>query len=263
MKILLTGYKGFIGQNFLEFFNRLENKSNFEIQTFTWGEEFPSLLGFDWVIHLGAVSKTTASFEEAYLKNYLFSIFLYKECKKFNVNLQFSSSASVYGNKNTTFKETDVPNPQSFYALSKYLFEDYVKNDENKNIVVQCFRYFNVYGKYEDHKGNMASPYHQFYEQAKNTGIIKIFDGEEAKRDFIHVQDVVKTQLRFLNYNESGVWNIGSGETKTFREVAEEIKTKISAEIQIIEFPEHLKKQYQRYTKADMTKINKVKETIC
>lgn len=253
MKILLTGYKGFIGKNFLEYF---KNYKEFEISTFTWGEEFPDLHGFDWVIHLGADSRTTATFEEAYKKNLEFSIFLYKECKKNNVNLQFSSSASVYGNNNTTFKEDDIPNPQSYYALSKYLFEDYVKNDENRNIIVQCFRYFNVYGKFEDHKGNMASPYQQFTEQAKQTGIIKIFDGEEARRDFVHVDEIIRIQLRFLSNNESGVWNIGTGITKSFREVAEEIQKTIPSEIKIIKFPEHLKAQYQKYTKADMSKTN-------
>lgn len=254
MKILLTGYKGFIGKNFLEYF---KGHKEYEVSVFTWGEEFPCLNGFDWVIHLGAVSKTTATFEDAYNKNLKFSIFLYNECKKYNVNLQFSSSASVYGNNNTTFKEYDIPNPQSFYALSKYLFEDYIKNDEKRNIIVQCFRYFNVYGQFEDHKGNMASPYHQFSEQAKNYGVIKIFDGLEAMRDFVPVEYIIEVQIKFLEIYKSGIWNIGTGKTKTFREVAMEIQHRIPSEIEIIPFPEYLKNQYQQFTKADTSKLDK------
>lgn len=256
MKILLTGYKGFIGKNFLEYF---KNYKEYEISTFTWGEEFPDLTGFDWVIHLGADSKTTATKEDCWKKNIEFTIFLYKECLKHNVNLQFSSSASVYGNSNITFNENDEVNPQSYYAKSKAFMESYFKRNKNSNIpiIVQCFRYFNVYGKYEEHKGNMASPYQQFSEQAKNTGVIKIFDGKEARRDFVHVDEIIRIQLRFLSNTESGIWNIGTGETKSFREVAEEIQKIIPSRIEIIPFPEKLKNQYQYYTKADMNKTNK------
>jgi ADP-L-glycero-D-manno-heptose 6-epimerase len=123
---------------------------------------------------------------------------------------------------------------------------------------VQGFRYFNVYGPYEDHKGDQASPYHKFTKQAKETGVIKIFEGSENfKRDFVSVETVVDVHRRFFTVHESGVWNIGTGIAKSFKEVAEEIARQYNAKIEYIPIPENIAKQYQKYTQADLTKLRK------
>ena len=254
MKILITGYKGFIGQNMV---NALRSKH--ELIYFEWGEQTPVIKGLDWVIHLGAISSTTENNIEKIMKqNYDFSVWLLNECLSQNVNLQYSSSASVYG-PTDTFKEDSPLNPQSPYSWSKYLFDRYMSNQQDsnrlKNIYVQGFRYFNVYGPHEDHKGDQASPYFKFEQQAKNTGVIKIFENSENyRRDFVHVDTVVDVHSKFLNVKESGIWNIGTGKPKSFKDVAEEIAAKYSAKIEYIKMPDIIAKQYQKYTCADMTK---------
>ena len=176
----------------------------------------------------------------------------FNACKTYGVNLQYSSSASVYG-LGTDFKETSIPDPRTPYAWSKYLCEYYHKQHQGGNIV-QGFRYFNVYGpEGEEHKGNQASPYAQFKRQAEETGRIKVFEGSENyRRDFIHVSKVVDTHLKFLYNTNSGIWNIGTGKTISFMDVAKSF----NVPIEIIPMPDVLKDSYQKYTCADVTKLN-------
>ena len=250
MKILLTGYKGFIGQNMLK---ALKNTDH-EISVFEWGEELPSIMEQDWVVHIGAISSTTErDIDKIMRQNYEFSQQLFDECKTFGINLQYSSSASVYG-LGTNFTETALPDPKNAYAWSKYLFERYHQQNQGGNIV-QGFRYFNVYGPGEDHKGSQASPYHQFRKQALETNKIKVFENsDQYRRDFVPVEQVVATHLAFLNNSDSGIFNIGTGTTKSFLEVAESF----GVPIETISMPEQLKASYQKYTCANMTKTNKV-----
>lgn len=253
MKILLTGHEGFIGQNIRNDFRFINHK----LYYFEKDDPKPNLEGFDWVIHEGAMSATTTDIYDAMKYNWEFSVWLYNQCIKYNVNLQWASSASVYGNNNTTFKETDKPNPESPYAWSKFLFERYIEQNPS-DIIVQGFRYFNVYGPHEDHKGNMASPYYQFTQQAKNNGVIKLFEGSEHfRRDFVPVKTLIDIHINFLNIKENGVWNVGTGNAKSFYDVANEIANEHNAKIEYIPFPDKLKGQYQEYTQADLTKLNK------
>lgn len=255
MKILLTGHKGFIGQNM---YKALVQK-NYSVSTFDIldNPEFRpkdlDISGFDWVIHLGAISSTTETNVRKLMDlNLSWSIELLEECTDHNVNMQFASSASVYGLRdaaNGPFKTSDECRPANNYAMSKYLFEQYIKSKPDINIIVQCFRYFNVYGPNEDHKGTQASPYTQFTKQAKENGSIKIFEGSDnCLRDFIHVDEVIKKQISYISTKTSGIFNIGTGVTKSFLDVANEIANQYNVEIKIIDFPEHLKKHYQYYT---------------
>jgi ADP-L-glycero-D-manno-heptose 6-epimerase len=175
--------------------------------------------------------------------------------------LQYSSSASVYGQLKT-FDEEGPVDPRSPYAWSKYLFDRYVNRQkklrEFNEIIVQGFRYFNVYGPHEDHKGDQASPYHKFEQQAKNTGTIKLFqNSDQYYRDFVPVQTVVDVHKKFFNINESNIWNVGTGKAKSFQEVGEEISQKYNATIEYIPMPESMKTQYQTYTKANIDKLRK------
>lgn len=251
MKILLTGHRGFIGQNMLQ---ALENTDH-EISTFEWSDgNMPSVMEQDWVIHIGGISSTTErDVDKIMRQNYDFSRQLFQACKTYGVNLQYSSSASIYG-LGTNFSETAPPDPRNAYAWSKYLFERYHLQHQGGNIV-QGFRYFNVYGSQEDHKGSQASPYHQFGKQARETGKIKVFENShEYLRDFVPVEQVIATHLAFLNSQESGIFNIGTGTAKSFLEIA---KT-FGVPIETIPMPEQLKASYQKYTCADMTKTNRV-----
>ena len=134
------------------------------------------------------------------------------------------------------------------------MFEKYL-TEHKQTAIVQIFRYFNVYGpEGEEHKGTQASPYCQFKKQAEENGYINVFEGSENyKRDFIHVSDVIDIHKKFFNINKSGIFNVGSGHTKSFLDVANTFNVPIKE----IPMPEHLKNSYQKYTCADLTKITK------
>lgn len=251
MKILLTGHKGFIGSHML---NAL---SDHEVTTFEWGETLPSIEGHDWVVHMGANSSTTErDIEKIMYQNVDFSVWLLRQCVKFGVDMQYSSSASIYGMRKENFKEDQPVDPRNPYAWTKYLFERHVSNLDPKalkGIRIQGFRYFNVYGSNEDHKEGQASPYHTFTKQYKETGKIKLFENSENYlRDFVPVEQVCKTHIDFFDVKESGVWNVGTGTPKSFLDVALSIAP-VEA-IEYIPMPEKLRDSYQSYTCADMSK---------
>ena len=250
MKILLTGHRGFIGGHML---GALQEEHDVTPYEYDDGLR-PGVLGFDWVIHIGAISATTEKdIDKVLRQNYEFSVDLFDECKTFGVNMQYSSSASVYG-LNREFSENSPVDPRTPYAWSKYLFERHAKQHQGGN-VVQGFRYFNVYGPGEEHKGNQASPFTQFKRQAKITKKIKLFENSENyHRDFIHVNDVINYHLKFLKCDKSGVFNIGTGKTMSFADVAKTFSETYGAEIITIPMPENLKASYQEYTCADMRK---------
>jgi ADP-L-glycero-D-manno-heptose 6-epimerase len=250
MKILITGNKGFIGSNAVKHF-----ESNHTIDCYEWSTEKPVISNYDWVLHFGAISSTTERDVEKIMRQNLdFSCWLLNECNRTGANLQYSSSASVYG-ITTKFTETSPVQPQSPYAWSKYLFERYVKQTK-WDITVQGFRYFNVYGPGEDHKGNQASPYHQFTQQAKNNGVIKLFENSNRYiRDFVPVSSIIDIHEQFLTIPTSGVWNIGTGAPKSFLDVANEVIKKHPATIEYIPMPPLLKQSYQSYTCADLTSL--------
>ena len=258
MKVLVTGSKGFIGKNLLERVPKDWVVRTYDVKSGLVRPQKLNISDCDWVIHLGAVSSTTEkNIQKVMDLNLTWSIELFEECVKHGVNLQWSSSASVYG-KNCFFpmREDQELHPSNLYAMSKYLFEEYVKKRDVDNIIYQGFRYFNVYGDHEDHKGTQASPFTQFSKQARDTGVIKIFEGSERYvRDFIHVDTVVDYHLRMIDKILCGIFNVGSGNSRSFYDVAKEVATLYNARIETIPFPESLREHYQEYTCADTTKI--------
>lgn len=256
MRILITGYRGFIGQNMVR---ALANEH--DLQLYEWGESVPTVKNLDWVIHLGAISSTTErDVERIMVQNYDFSCWLLDQCSLNGVNFQYASSASVYG-LGREFSEYSKPDPRGPYSWSKFLFDRHVSRIYPhllKDCVVQGFRYFNVHGPYEDHKGEQASPYHKFEQQAKTTGKIKVFYGSHHYlRDFIHVNRVVDIHKKFFHIKESGIWNVGSGQPTSFQAIADQIAKKYNATIEYIDMPENVKSQYQTYTCADLTKLTR------
>lgn len=267
MKVLVTGHKGFIGQNLC----KAILKEGWELETFDIIDN-PALrpksldfTGVDCVIHLGAISSTTEKDVRKIMdQNLSWSIELYEECLERGIHMQFASSASVYGTNRgkRILNEDDICYPSSYYALSKYMFEQYALKRTHESFAsnLYIFRYFNVYGPHEEHKGSQASPYTQFAKQAKETGVIKVFEGSEnIYRDFVHVDTVISAHIQVLkkiNEFSSGVYNIGSGNARSFLDVAKDIALLYSAKIEEIPFPEHLKEHYQYYTQANINKLN-------
>jgi ADP-L-glycero-D-manno-heptose 6-epimerase len=256
MKILVTGNKGFIGKNIALY---LQSQGH-EVEGWDWQPGIvPSTEGFDWCIHTGAISSTTyTDVEQILQQNFEFSVMLTSVCQNFGTNLQYASSASVYG-PTTHFTESGPLLPQSPYAWSKYLYDRFVDQHlDSFDITIQGFRYFNVYGQYgEEHKGNMASPYTKFTQQAKDTGVVTLFENSENfKRDFVSVEDICALQEKMFDVEESGVWNVGTGVATSFDTVGRTIAKKYGADIKYIPMPDALKGQYQEYTCANLDKLN-------
>lgn len=253
MRVLVTGYKGFIGQNLVQY---IYDNTDWSVDLYEWGEtNMPSVMEQDWVIHLGAISSTTErDLDKVMRQNVDFTRQLFNACKTYGVNLQYSSSASLYG-MGTNFVETAQLDPRTPYAWSKYLCEYHHRQHQGGN-VVQGFRYFNVYGNYEAHKRGQGSPVSQFCEQAQN-GKIKLFhNSDRYLRDFVAVEDVCRLHVEFIKrVTTSGVWNIGTGTTTSFQQIADLISSKFDAPIEYIDMPDILKSSYQTYTCADLVKL--------
>ncbi len=255
-RILVTGSGGFIGGNLCSY---LEHRG-YDVTRFDINKGDPNAIpdvgNQDAVIHLGANSSTTEKDLKKILKqNFEYSVMLYELCEGYDVKFQYASSGSVYGDSKT-FKETDFCKPLSPYAFSKYIFDCWLMNQDYP---YQGLRYFNVYGLGEDKKGKQASPVYKFINQAQRTGEIEIFDkSEKYKRDFVSVEDVCEMHVKLLNSESSGVFNIGTGNAISFRDVAEIIKSRCNCTIKQIPMPKELKGQYQKLTEADNSKITEI-----
>ena len=252
MKILITGHQGFIGSNAVRYFSQKH-----DVTTYEWADgSRPGVMDFDWVMHMGAISATTErDVEKVMRQNYDFTMNLFEECRAFGTGFQFASSASVYG-LGDNFVENAPVDPRTPYAWSKYLCERAI-DGRGRSAGVQLFRYFNVYGPGEEHKGTQASPYCQFTKQAKETGVIKLFENSDKyRRDFVHVDRVLQVHEIMMERSlQSGIYNIGTGTTLSFQDVADDIAAQYNARIEYIPMPSILNDSYQQYTCADLTKL--------
>ena len=257
MKVLVTGHKGFVGSYIA---NYLQSKDH-EVEGFEWVEHVvPDVSAYDWVIHCGAISDTTErDVDKVWAHNYEFTLRLLQVCENYNTNIQLVSTSAVYGN-NTSFKESDPVYPQTPYAWSKYLIDKFLKENgyENFGMLVQNFRYFNVYGPGEGHKGDQMSLVSKFQKQASQDGVIKLFEGSDKfKRDLVSVHDVAVIHEKMMHETDTcGVFNLGTGKAVNVEEVAKLIAKRYDAKIEYIPMPDHLKSQYQEYTCADNTKLH-------
>ena len=291
--IVVTGSNGFIGSNLIRNLNSLgisdilavDNHNNEELkknvkdcqikeqldikdflESIKKGEIKPSDL--KTIFHQGACSDTMEwDAEYVFEVNLLYSKELLNLCLNNSIPLIYASSASVYGS-GTKFKEKlENESPINLYAYSKYLFDQNVRRHLGKNkSQIVGLRYFNVYGPNEAHKGRMASVAYHLHQQLKTSEQINLFKGSdgfedgEQRRDFIHVDDVVNVNLWFMNNpNVSGIFNVGTGKSQTFNEVAKAvIKWNQKGHINYIDFPEKLKGVYQSFTEADIDSLRKV-----
>ena len=245
--IVITGSKGFIGQNFLKY---LLEYSNEEIMTvgekdaWDWIGLFKEWDKVSLILHQGAISDTTETdVDKLHRMNVWFSIELFEKAIQYQIPVKFASSASVYGN------QEGIVNPLNYYAITKLQMDYYIHDHMEEFSSIQSFRYFNVYGDGEDHKGDQASPVHKFTKQIKETGKLKLFEGSDKfLRDFIWVGDIVETVLN--NDKPSGIYDLGTSNPTSFQTVGELIAAKYNGEIEYIPFPDHLTGKYQTYTCA-------------
>ena len=233
------------------------------------------------VVHMGACSATTESDMDFLMdNNYGYTKKLWEFCTERNINYIYASSAATYGmgeqgyNDEMTPEELKGLKPLNKYGYSKKIFDDWALKQENTPKQWVGIKFFNVYGPQEYHKGRMASMIFHAFNQYKKDGYVKLFkshkegyeDGGQL-RDFVYIKDVVKV-LRFFIENEdkSGIYNIGTGIARSFRDLAlnavraaaNDYTLEESKVIEYIPMPEDLRGRYQYYTCAEMKKLKKV-----
>jgi ADP-L-glycero-D-manno-heptose 6-epimerase len=210
---------------------------------------------------LGAIADMTETDVDLIMqKNFDFSCWLFGECQKHAVNLQYASSSSVYGNTKD-FEETASCHPQTPYAWSKYLFDRWVFQQPDHKAFVQGFRYFNVYGKWMHLRGKRANAIYKWRQQAKKEGKITVWDNAELiKRDWTWVGDVCQLQLDFINtVKGSGIWNVGSGLPHSFLDIAEYIAEQEGVPVEVEPIPFAEQTRMRNKTCADLRHL---KETV-
>ena len=301
MALLVTGAAGFIGSNLVKALNargagdviavdnlsradKVRNLADLSIADFIDKRDLLARLAageFDGrveaVLHQGACSDTMES-DGRYMmqNNYEYSVALLDWCQRRSVPFIYASSASVYGAGRVFREAREHEAPLNVYGYSKFLFDEVVRRRlAGRTSQVAGFRYFNVYGPRESHKGRMASVAFHFFNQYVASGRVRLFEGSdgfgpgEQIRDFISVEDVVRVNLHFLDHPEvSGIFNVGTGRAESFNAVARATLNAIrkargekpltldelrsARAIEYIAFPPQLVGKYQSFTQADV-----------
>lgn len=287
--IIVTGGAGLIGSNLIKTLNEQGRADILVVDNLQDGTKFRNLADCDIadyydkleflrlvqaghrfndieaIFHQGACTKTT-EWDGRYMmdNNYAYSKALLHYALERRIPFLYASSASVYGNGPVFHEGLEYERPLNVYGYSKFQFDQYVRRclDEAQSPVVG-FRYFNVYGPREQHKGSMASVAYHFHRQILTDNRVRLFEGSdgfgngEQRRDFIYVGDVVAVNLWFWKQNGlSGIYNLGTGRSQSFNEVARAvIGYHHRGEIEYIPFPDQLKGRYQSFTEADIAAL--------
>src|SRR5689334_8506011 len=301
MALIVTGAAGFIGSNLVKALNsrgerdiiavdnlaradKVANLADLEITDFVDKRDFLQRLEsgrYDGkvaaVLHQGACSDTMET-DGRYMmeNNYEYSMALLRWCRARSVRLIYASSASVYGSGRVFRESRENEAPLNVYGYSKFLFDQVVRRElPRMTLQLAGFRYFNVYGPREGHKGRMASVAFHFFNQYAAQGRVRLFKGSggygdgEQIRDFISVEDVVRVNLFFLDSPRvSGIYNVGTGRAQSFNDVAVATVNAVRAArgeapqtldelrragtIEYIPFPDALVGKYQSFTQADV-----------
>jgi ADP-L-glycero-D-manno-heptose 6-epimerase len=306
MKVVVTGAAGMIGSNIVHGLNGIGIDDVIAVDDLTDGPKFHNLLGaqlsdyfdkaefyerfarrelgaVDVVFHEGACSDTMEHNGRFMLdNNYRCSKNLLDACQMQGTRLLYASSAATYGESGTFREEPSFERPLNIYGYSKLLFDNVVRRMlPGATSQVAGFRYFNVYGPREQHKGRMASVAYHNFKQYRDTGNVMLF-GEyggygpgQQSRDFVFVDDVVAVNLWFLQHpDRKGIFNLGTGRAQPFNDVAQatvnasrvqrgepsltleqQVQRKL---VQYIAFPEALVGKYQCHTQADLTALRAV-----
>jgi len=298
MRVIVTGAAGMVGSNLVHGLNSSGIDDVIAVDDLTDGTKYRNLLGaklsdyfdrheFYDRFERGELGPIDAVFHEGRFMletNYRCSKRLLDACQAQRIRLLYASSAAVYGDSTTFREDPRFERPLNVYGYSKLLFDQVVRRMLRRaTSQVVGFRYFNVYGPREHHKGRMASVAFHHFNQFRETGSVKLF-GEYGgfgpglqSRDFIYVDDVVAVNLWFLAHaDRSGIVNVGTGRAQPFNDIAQTVVNAARVRkgedlltlpqqvarglIEYISFPEALVGKYQCHTQADLTAL---RETGC
>ncbi len=295
--IIITGAAGLIGSGVVRHLNDLGYTKNLilvdeldhpdkikNLQEKKYSELLPIGSLFNWLqgreteisafIHLGACSDTLEQ-NESYLldNNTHYTQRLAEYALKNEHRFIYASSAATYGDGSQGFSDQhallDNLEPLNLYGKSKHLFDLWAKKEGVLDKLVGL-KYFNVFGPNEAHKGRMASMVFKMIPVIQKEGVIRLFKSSEPQkfadgdqcRDFIYVKDAVRMTCEFLNDDRGGIFNIGVGTPTTWNQLATAVFKALNKPLNIeyIDMPADLARQYQNYTCADMAKYSQDKE---
>uniref|UniRef100_UPI004049FAF2 ADP-glyceromanno-heptose 6-epimerase n=1 Tax=Flavobacterium sp. TaxID=239 RepID=UPI004049FAF2 len=291
--ILITGGAGFIGSNIalyiqnkysdcriivFDVFKGEKTYINFDVKSFG---HFINLIDFngeiicgninddddlkklnnyklDYIFHFAAISDTRVHNQEIVLRTNVNSFYkILKMAKKNNAKLVYASSAATYGNSPSPQK-IGFEAPENIYAFSKYAMDKiasrYLK--ENPKMHIVGLKYFNVYGEREYFKNETASMVLQLGHQLLAGKSPRLFiNSNKIKRDFVYIKDVVNATIQACATNRSGVYNVGSGISRSFTDIVSILQKELNTN-QTIEYFDNPYKVYQIDTKADISSSN-------
>ncbi len=288
--ILITGGAGFIGSNLAFYFQNNHPKSKVVVlDSFRNGEKlsngnlksfghFKNLIGFngeiisgdindkdillnlevnykfDYIFHEAAISDTTALEQDLMIKT---NVNAYKDLLNLalihNANMIYASSAATYGNAESP-QRVGRESPQNVYGFSK-LSMDNISREYMKNSTISIvgLRYFNVYGKNEFFKNTTASMVLQFGHQLLAGKNPRLFEGsDKILRDFIYIEDIVQANIKAMEPNESGIYNVGTGKARSFQDIVDILQKELGTSLECQYIPNPFIGSYQFHTEADI-----------
>ena len=293
--IIVTGAAGFIGSCLIEKLNRENFNFIIAVDDFSHPEKEKNLTGkriqervnregfFDWldknyqevefIFHIGARTDTT-EFDRHIFEhlNVEYSKQIWKRCIDYQIPLVYASSAATYGLGELGYDDNEALisqlKPLNPYGDSKNEFDIWALEQERKPFFWAGLKFFNVYGPNEYHKSRMASVIFHAHRQICNSGQMKLFrshnsdfaDGEQM-RDFVYVKDVVEVCSFLMHHRRhSGIYNLGSGKARTFRDLAINTFQALGIEpnISFIDTPADIRDKYQYFTQANMAKLRSI-----
>src|SRR5213083_80362 len=241
----LAGYRGdFVAQN---------------LATLDWQEKFgdPAAAGFDAIFHLASITDTTNhdQFEQVHDNVESFRRIL-NFARPTRTRIVYASSASTYGAATEASVESNGAAPANAYSFSKAIMDNIAVREANESAdwIIIGLRYFNVYGPREAHKGVPASMVYHLAQQMKAGRRPRIFKHGEQKRDFVYVKDIVEGSIFALEAKESGIYNLGCGQARSFNELVDILNKCLDTKLP----PDYIDNpyaHYQNFTEADLDNV--------